>query len=306
MKTRSKDKKLNQGVYKSKVGQIRMISESNKNSKTISFNSKANLKKQSQRKASFTSKASKANTKQLNVDANLLKDPLIRPAININFKEVPKDISKEIPKSLLCNICKNLVKNPTKCYQCKALFCRECLFNILEKNHKCPKCFKIISENLIKNAGLDNEFKNTFIKCKYTGCKEAINLIDYEEHLKICPFKNIKDSLEIDNLVYFSSLPFNKDPYSNSALMNYSVKKAEEDINLNNGTSYIKDKEQIEEEYNNIIKGQGDMANFELFKNIIEIGNLFEEDIDALESKKNEVNDIVKELQNKITLHEIV
>ena len=306
MKTRSKDKKLNQGVYKSKVGQIRMISESNKNSKTISLNSKANLKKQSQRKASFTSKASKANTKQLNVDANLLKDPLIRPAININFKEVPKDISKEIPKSLLCNICKNLVKNPTKCYQCKALFCRECLFNILEKNHKCPKCFKIISENLIKNAGLDNEFKNTFIKCKYTGCKEAINLIDYEEHLKICPFKNIKDSLEIDNLVYFSSLPFNKDPYSNSALMNYSVKKAEEDINLNNGTSYIKDKEQIEEEYNNIIKGQGDMANFELFKNIIEIGNLFEEDIDALESKKNEVNDIVKELQNKITLHEIV
>ena len=306
MKTRSKDKKLNQGVYKSKVGQIRMISESNKNSKTISLNSKANLKKQSQRKASFTSKASKANTKQLNVDANLLKDPLVRPAININFKEVPKDISKEIPKSLLCNICKNLVKNPTKCYQCKALFCRECLFNILEKNHKCPKCFKIISENLIKNAGLDNEFKNTFIKCKYTGCKEAINLIDYEEHLKICPFKNIKDSLEIDNLVYFSSLPFNKDPYSNSALMNYSVKKAEEDINLNNGTSYIKDKEQIEEEYNNIIKGQGDMANFELFKNIIEIGNLFEEDIDALESKKNEVNDIVKELQNKITLHEIV
>ena len=306
MKTRSKDKKLNQGAYKSKVGQIRMISESNKNSKTISLNSKANLKKQSQRKASFTSKASKANTKQLNVDANLLKDPLIRPAININFKEVPKDISKEIPKSLLCNICKNLVKNPTKCYQCKALFCRECLFNILEKNHKCPKCFKIISENLIKNAGLDNEFKNTFIKCKYTGCKEAINLIDYEEHLKICPFKNIKDSLEIDNLVYFSSLPFNKDPYSNSALMNYSVKKAEEDINLNNGTSYIKDKEQIEEEYNNIIKGQGDMANFELFKNIIEIGNLFEEDIDALESKKNEVNDIVKELQNKITLHEIV
>jgi hypothetical protein len=283
-----------------------MISESNKNSKAISLNSKANLKKQSQRKASFTSKASKANTKQLNVDANLLKDPLIRPAININFKEVPKDISKEIPKSLLCNICKNLVKNPTKCYQCKALFCRECLFNILEKNHKCPKCFKIISENLIKNAGLDNEFKNTFIKCKYTGCKEAINLIDYEEHLKICPFKNIKDSLEIDNLVYFSSLPFNKDPYSNSALMNYSVKKAEEDINLNNGTSYIKDKEQIEEEYNNIIKGQGDMANFELFKNIIEIGNLFEEDIDALETKKNEVNDIVKELQNKITLHEIV
>ena len=100
-----------------------------------------------------------------------------------------------------CNICKKLVKNPTKCYQCKALFCRDCLLNILEKNHKCPKCFKIISENLIKNTGLDNEFKNTFIKCKYTGCKESVNLFNYEEHLKICPFKNIKDSLEIDNLI---------------------------------------------------------------------------------------------------------
>ena len=88
--------------------------------------------------------------------------------------------------------------------------------------------------------------------------------------------------------------------------MNYSVKKAEEDCNLNNGTSYVKDKEQIEEEYNNIVKGEGNSENYELFKKIIEAGKLFEEDIDALEEKKKEVNDIVKELQNKIILHEIV
>ena len=305
MKGNNKDKKYNQEKNKSKVGQIRMISVTNPNSKTIALNNKGTLKRPTKSKTSLISKESKVNKKN-NVDVAILKESAIRPAININFKDVPKDISKEIPKSLLCNICKNLVKNPTKCYQCKALFCKDCLLNILEKNHKCPKCFKIISENLIKNAGLDNEFKNTFIKCKYTGCKESVNLFNYEEHLKICPFKNIKDSLEIDNLVYFNSLPFNQDPYSNSVLMNYSIKKAEDDINLNNEVSYIEDNTKIEEEYNDLINGRGDVVTLDIFKNIIECGKQFEDDIEILDRKKNEVNDIVKELQSKITLHEIV
>ena len=306
MKGNNKDKKYNQEKNKSKVGQIRMISVTNPNSKTIALNNKGTLKRPTKSKTSLISKESKVNTKKNNVDVTLLKESAIRPAININFKDVPKDISKEIPKSLLCNICKNLVKNPTKCYQCKALFCKNCLLNILEKNHKCPKCFKIISENLIKNAGLDNEFKNTFIKCKYTGCKESVNLFNYEEHLKICPFKNIKDSLEIDNLVYFNSLPFNQDPYSNSVLMNYSIKKAEDDINLNNEVSYVEDNAKIEEEYNDLINERGDVVTLDIFKNIIECGKQFEDDIEILDRKKNEVNDIVKELQSKITLHEIV
>ena len=305
MKGNNKDKKYNQEKNKSKVGQIRMISVTNPNSKTIALNNKGTLKRPTKSKTSLMSKESKVNKKN-NVDVAILKELAIRPAININFKDVPKDISKEIPKSLLCNICKNLVKNPTKCYQCKALFCKDCLLNILEKNHKCPKCFKIISENLIKNAGLDNEFKNTFIKCKYTGCKESVNLFNYEEHLKICPFKNIKDSLEIDNLVYFNSLPFNQDPYSNSVLMNYSIKKAEDDINLNNEVSYVEDNAKIEEEYNDLINERGDVVTLDIFKNIIECGKQFEDDIEILDRKKNEVNDIVKELQSKITLHEIV
>jgi len=306
MKTKNnKEKKLNQETNKSKVGQIRMISGSNHNPKTIKFQPKGTLKKTTKSKTSFVSKTSRVNTKKLNIDASLLKEPTNRPPININFKEIPKDISKEVPKSLLCNICKNLVKNPSRCYQCKALFCRDCLLNILEKNHKCPKCFKIISENLIKNAGLENEFKNTFLKCKFTGCKESVNLLDYEEHLKECPFKNIKDNLEIDNLVYFNSLPFNQDPYSNSVLMNYSMKKAENDIKLNNELSYISDNQKIEEEFNNLIEGKGNMATKDVFKDIIECGKLFEDDINNLDNKKKEVNDIIKELQNKITLHEV-
>ena len=300
MKVSNKEKE-----NKSKLGQIRMISESTQNSRTLTLNSKngATLKKSNKSKASFMSKTSKVPRK-INVDTTLLKEASPRPAININFKEIPKDISKEIPKSLLCNICKNLVKNPTKCYQCKALFCMECLLKVLEKNHKCPKCFKIISENLIKNADFDNEFKNTFIKCKYTACKESANLFDYEEHLKICPFKNIKDTLEIDNLVYFDSLPFNKDPYSNSVLMEYCVKKAKEDINVNNETTFVDGKEKIEAEYNEIIKGNG--KKMELFKDIIESGSMFEDDIDIIDNRKKEVNDIVKELQSKITFHDIV
>ena len=304
MKANKKIKKQLPETNKSKVGQIRMISESSPTTKTITFN-KGTLKKNTKSKNSFTSKTTRINSKKLNAENVLLKESSGRPAININFKEIPKDISKEIPKSLLCNICKKLVKNPTKCYQCKALFCRICLLNILEKNHKCPKCFKIISENLIRNTGLDNEFNNTFIKCKYTGCKESVNLYNYEEHLKVCPFKNIKESIEIENLVYFSSLPFNQDPYSNSVLMDYSIKKAEKDIYLNSSISYVPDNEKIENDYNNLIKGKESSPSLNIFKNIIENGKKFEDDIEILENKKNEVNDIVKELQNKISFHEI-
>lgn len=52
-------------------------------------------------------------------------------------------------------------------------------------------------------------------------------------------FKNIKGNLEIDNLLYFNSLPFNKDHYSNIDLINYSIKKAEDEINLDNEVSFI-------------------------------------------------------------------
>lgn len=300
----NKEKKSTIETNKPKVGQIRMISESTHNQKTVKLNQKGDLKKKINSKASLNSKTSKVNTKKLNIDATLLKDPTSRPAININFKEIPKDISKEVPKSLLCNICKTLVKTPSRCYQCRALFCRDCILNVLEKNHKCPKCFKIISENLVKNADFDKEFKNTYIKCKYTGCKESVNLFDYEEHLKICPFKNIKDSLEIDNLVYFNSLPFNQDPYSNSVLMNYTFKKAQDDLNINKGTTFVDDKEEIEEQYKEVIKSNGE--NMDIFKDIIESGKMLEDDIEILDNRKKEVNDIVKELQSKITFHDIV
>ena len=88
--------------------------------------------------------------------------------------------------------------------------------------------------------------------------------------------------------------------------MDYSIKKAQEDINLNNETSYITNKEKIEQDFNDLVQGKGDYANLEIFKDIIENGDQLENDIYILESKKKEVNDIVKELQNKITLHDIV
>ena len=98
----------------------------------------------------------------------------------------------------------------------------------------------------MKDAKLDKEFKNTFIKCKYTGCKESVNLYDYEKHLKVCAFKDIKDSIQLDNLVYFNTLPIKEDPYSNSILMNYSVKNAENDIEINNKTSLVENNEIVE------------------------------------------------------------
>lgn len=292
-------KNKNQVQKKSKLGEIRMISDSTHTSKTMTYNPR--FKNSTKSKASFISKATKKN---LNIDTASLQESSVRPAININFKEILKDISKEIPASLLCNLCKKLVKSPTKCYQCNALFCKECLFSVLDKNKKCPKCFKIISKNLLKNAKLDNEFKNTFIKCKYTGCKESINLYDYEEHLKVCPFKDIKDNLQIDNLVYFDTLPIKDDPYSNSILMDYTVKNAENDLKTNEETTFIDDNEIIQKKYEDWTLGQADDIE-DVFKNIFENGKKLENDISELDSKKKEVNEIIKEMQSKISLHEI-
>jgi len=286
-----------QDKNKSKLGEIRMISDSSSNQKNIALNPR--FKNNTKSKVTSTSKIQN----KLNTDSSSLETSF-RPAININFKEILKDISKEIPNSLKCNLCKNLVKSPTKCYQCKALFCKECLFNVLNKNKKCPKCFKIISKNLLKDAKLDKEFKNTFIKCKYTGCKESVNLYDYEKHLKVCAFKDIKDSIQLDNLVYFNTLPIKEDPYSNSILMNYSVKNAENDIEINNKTSLVENNEIVEKRYEDWTQDKYE-GNDEVFKNILENAKKFEDEIMEEENKKKEVNELIKEMQSKIALHEM-
>lgn len=286
-----------QDKNKSKLGEIRMISDSSSNQKNIALNPR--FKNNTKSKVTSTSKIQN----KLNTDSSSLETSF-RPAININFKEILKDISKEIPNSLKCNLCKNLVKSPIKCYQCKALFCKECLFNVLNKNKKCPKCFKIISKNLLKDAKLDKEFKNTFIKCKYTGCKESVNLYDYEKHLKVCAFKDIKDSIQLDNLVYFNTLPIKEDPYSNSILMNYSVKNAENDIEINNKTSLVENNEIVEKRYEDWTQEKYE-GNDEVFKNILENAKKFEDEIMEEENKKKEVNELIKEMQSKIALHEM-
>ena len=279
----------------SKIGQIKMIS--------------GPTKKSARNQRNPIAKAPKKGT-VVNVNNNnkaILRNNKINDStteVNINFKEPVKDLSVEIPKPLLCNICKKLVKNPVRCYQCKALFCKECLLNILEKNHKCPKCFKVISENLIKSSLLTKEFENTFIKCKYLGCQDKVNLFDYEKHLETCPFRVIKSIEEVDNLIFFQSIPFEKDPYSNSELMNYSVNKAENDFKLNGETSLVNQNDEIENLYQKLQKGEGEGDIQMMFKNIMENSNQLDGDIELLDVKKDEINEQIKQLQNKIVLHE--
>ena len=279
----------------SKIGQIKMISGPTKKTARNLRNPVAKV----QKKVNVLNNNNKAILKNNKInDSNSVRE------VNINFKEPVKDLSVEIPKPLLCNICKKLLKNPVKCYQCKALFCKECLLKILEKNHKCPKCFKVISENLIKSSLLTKEFENTFIKCKYLGCQDKVNLFDYEKHLETCPFRVIKSIEEVDNLIFFQSTPFEKDPYSNSELMNYSVNKAENDFKLNGETSLVNQNDEIENLYQKLQKGEGEGDIQMMFKNIMENSNQLDGDIELLDVKKDEINEQIKQLQNKIVLHE--
>ena len=277
----------NQG---SKISSIKLVTNQ-KAEKRYTFKSKYNM----------PNKTSNTLIKKYTQETAPVKE---RPPINVNFKQAEKDITKEIPTHLLCNICKKLVKVPTKCYQCNALFCKNCLSKVLEKKHKCPKCFKIISENLLKNENFDNEFKNTFIKCKHTGCKEALNLYDYEEHLLKCEFRHIKHTSDIDNLVYFNNLPFNEDPYSNNIIMDYSMMKVKNEMKMANENSYVENDEKIEEKLNNLVQGKDNSLN--VHNDIINNIKMLEEDNTILDNKKNEVNKIIKELQSKIDLHEII
>ena len=278
----------------SKIGQIKMISGPTKKTARNLRNPVTKV----QKKVNVLNNNNKAILKNNKInDSNSVRE------VNINFKEPVKDLSVEIPKPLLCNICKKLLKNPVKCYQCKALFCKECLLKILEKNHKCPKCFKVISENLIKSSLLTKEFENTFIKCKYLGCQDKVNLFDYEKHLETCPFRVIKSIEEVDNLIFFQSIPFEKDPYSNSELMNYSVNKAENDFKLNNETSLVNQNDEIENMYQKLQKSEGEGDIQIMFKNIMENSKQLEDDIELLDVKKDEINEQIKQLQNKIVLH---
>lgn len=291
MKTSTKIKGT--GIQKkSKIGQIKVLPSNQQK--------KVNSNKTSKTKTSFYSKAT--NTKK----TAPAKDIKMKDQINLKLKPEPKDESIEIPKEALCLICHQLVKDPTKCYQCNALFCRGCILNMLEKYHKCPKCFKILSEDLIKTAVLTKEFENTFIKCKYIGCQDKINLINYEEHLNTCPFKNIKDQEEVEKLKYFKSLPFNEDPYSNSPLMNYSLQKIENDLKLDDNTSYIRPKEEIEDLFVKMKKNGEAQDNIsQMFQMIIGHGTKLEDDILELTKKKEETNEKIKDMQKKIDLYHI-
>lgn len=291
MKTESKGK-INSDQKKSKLGQIKIITAP----QSSNVNNKLD-RKSTKSKATFNPKTNKKNTKAKEA---------IKESININFKEEAKDESIEIPRSLLCNICHKLVKNPTKCYKCGALFCRDCLMNVLDKYHKCPKCFKVLSENLIKAAVLSKEFENTYIKCKYIGCKEVINLFNYEEHMNTCPFKNVQNMNEIENLHYINPLPFNEDPYSNSPLVNYSLKKIESDKKLDQETSYIRPKKEIEEFFDRFQKEKASDSIHKIFQNIIEQTNCLKDDLNLFINKKELINEEIKNLQKQIKLHDIV
>ncbi len=86
--------------------------------------------------------------------------------------------------------------------------------------------------------------------------------------------------------------------------MDYTVKNAENDLKTNEETTFIDDNEIIQKKYEDWTLGQADDIE-DVFKNIIENGKKLENDISELDSKKKEVNEIIKEMQGKISLHEI-
>jgi len=113
-----------------------------------------------------------------------------------NLKELTqKEFQLEKKKNLdvfNCFLCKNLFSQPIVCYKCEIIFCKVCIEQFLGMHTKCPNCFNIIFFDRMSLLDLSkNDFLSNQINCASRRCKSTVRVLDSEEHLKNCEFKNI-------------------------------------------------------------------------------------------------------------------
>lgn len=183
------------------------------------------LCKRKQNDSNYEPSTSRQSVKSINIkkayELNSLEN------IRLNFIEPKENYSSitsfrnnqkikpefNLPQELLCYICFKLLDQPVMCYKCKTRYCKKCLTDFLTEKLKCPKCFCVISDNLVIPIDLSNEYEKTIIQCPYPGCKETFNLFNIRDHTNKCVFRNTKNE-QREKVNKFISVPYEKDLYT--------------------------------------------------------------------------------------------
>jgi len=104
---------------------------------------------------------------ELNIEEKFLNISLERVT---NIKEFRK------PERLLCEyICSNILRNPIRCKQCSAHFCKPCIDKWLQSKKLCPKCLQDFIPRKVESI-LKEDLDDLLIYCvnKPNGCDKEI------------------------------------------------------------------------------------------------------------------------------------
>lgn len=272
-----------------------------------------------QGKSQFSSKAntSRGSVKNIKIrrDLTMRNDDLSELStlqeIRLNFLPSKENLSAQtvlrgdkkiqpefnIPQELLCYLCLKLIEEPVKCYKCNTRFCKKCLTEVVNIKQKCPKCFCLISDNLIQPVDLTKEYEKKIIQCPYPGCKEDFNLLVVKEHMKKCVFKDAYEEQRA-KVNKFVSYSYEKDPYIKPHLLLLLKKNKAREIN--NATTFVyndeEQKKRFEISNNNYNNTDFDDMLKEMRKRITEANDSIENNIFDIAKATKDTNDTIKKV----------
>ena len=202
-----------------------------------------------------------------------------------------------IDHSLVCNTCNFLPENPTICYKCNTLFCRQCLENYVKEKERCPKCLKLITIAALQNINLKNIYSKYKVKCPYNGCQEFLDLNQLIEHSKECVYKSIKNKNDVKHINKFVILSFEDDPYTKLFFSDYCIRKNKSDINYQN-YSTVFNYDEFENNFNGWVKGKinGEKSLDDVKKKINDANNKINKDLLDVAKLTKDTNEVIKNM----------
>lgn len=137
-------------------------------------------------------------------------------------KRMDNFIKNNVDKIFLCSICDSLYKDPLECYKCLNLYCTECIKKKLEEFKKCPKCFNMIFQEMMRTVDMEqmDSYKLARVKCPFVGCRENLRLKEIEEHMGICIFQDMTENKKknLNKLIFKND---SEDPLMKTHMLNY-------------------------------------------------------------------------------------
>ncbi len=202
-----------------------------------------------------------------------------------------------IDQSLVCHTCNFLPENPTICYKCNTLFCRQCLENYVKEKERCPKCLKLITIAALQNINLKNIYSKYKVKCPYNGCQEFLDLNQLIEHSKECVYKNVKSKNDVKHFNKFVILSFEDDPYTKLYYGDYCVRKNKSDIDCQKYSSVLNYDEFVES-FNGWVKGKinGEKCLNDVKKKINESNSKINKDLLDVAKLTKDTNEVIKNM----------